>query len=98
MKKINTIVFSLLLLFLSLTACQQNRTVVRSGDPDEIPIGFMVQVGMDSAVFNMIDTALVHGTYPKIHSMLVAQAAIPPYLYDDLNMSTICKRMQCFRA
>ncbi|HEX2394250.1 MAG TPA: serine hydrolase [Bacteroidales bacterium] len=70
MKKTLTIWLILFLPF-GFTNCQQNKLTTKAAQ--EIPTGSMKQAGMDSILLRMIDTAVINGTYPNIHSLLIAR-------------------------
>jgi CubicO group peptidase (beta-lactamase class C family) len=64
----------LLVLLISLAGCgQQNRKPSITND-EGISIAPMAEVGIDSSVVNRIDTAIRNGTYPNIHSLLIARS------------------------
>ena len=62
-----------LLLFASLTSCTQQDKKQGVKNDDGIAIASMNEVGIDSTVIKKIDTAIRNGTYPNIHSLLVAR-------------------------
>jgi CubicO group peptidase (beta-lactamase class C family) len=73
MNKINSRLIFLSLVLFSLISCQQKTKITKGVDREDIPIGSMAQACMDSTVIRMIDTAVIHGTFPNIHSLLVSR-------------------------
>jgi len=63
----------LLLLSETLTSCSQEQKKQRPGNAEDIPIASMADVGIDSSGINKIDTSIRNGTYPNIHSLLIAR-------------------------
>lgn len=57
----------LLLVFIFLESCSAQT------NEEGIPVASMSAVGFDSATLNKIDTAVRNGTYPNIHSLLIAR-------------------------
>jgi CubicO group peptidase (beta-lactamase class C family) len=63
----------LLLLLICFESCfPQNKPQSKTNE-DGIRIASMADVGIDSNVINRIDTAIQNGTYPNIHSLLIAR-------------------------
>ena len=68
----NSFLYLSLLLFAFANCLEQTKK--QSTETDEgIPLASMADVSIDSAVINKIDTAVRNGTYPNIHSLLVAR-------------------------
>ena len=64
------------ILFISLVACKEHDKVpdtTNKVNEDGIRIGFLSDAGIDSFTINKIDTAIRNGTYPNIHSLLIAK-------------------------
>jgi len=70
-KKIQTVCFLLMILWSA--GCKHHKSVMQSEDQDLIQVGSMEQAGIDSAVIRRIDTLVKNGTYPNIHSLLLAR-------------------------
>jgi hypothetical protein len=69
---IKTSPFYLLVLLLFLASCMEQSK--KPGDTVEgITLTSMTDAGIDSSVINNIDTAVRNGTYPNIHSLLIAR-------------------------
>ncbi|WP_207514744.1 serine hydrolase domain-containing protein [Longitalea luteola] len=63
----------LLLLHGSIARAQQKtRSTFNSAD-DQLTMGQLTAVGFDSTIINKIDTAVANGTFPNIHSVLIAK-------------------------
>jgi len=65
------VLLSPLLIFFS-SCFQQNKAQSKTNE-DGIRIASMADVDIDSTVVNRMDTAIQHGTYPNIHSVLIAR-------------------------
>jgi CubicO group peptidase (beta-lactamase class C family) len=63
----------LLLLVFCLESCFQQNKAQSKTNEDGIRTASMAEVGIDSTVINRIDTAIQNGTYPNIHSLLIAR-------------------------
>lgn len=61
----------ILLLIFSLAACSRS-TIISKVDSD-LKTGTLERNGMDPSVINKADTAVSNGTFPNIHSLLVAR-------------------------
>ena len=61
---------SMLLVFFS-SCFQKIRKQVENGDG--IPVASMANSGIDSVALHKVDTAIRNGTYPNIHSLLIAR-------------------------
>jgi len=69
---IKTSPFYLLVLLLFLASCMEQSK--KPGETVEgITLTSMTDAGIDSSVINNIDTAVRNGTYPNIHSLLIAR-------------------------
>ena len=64
--------FYLLTLFF-FSSCDQQEKKQPAVNDEGFTIGSMVEVGIDSSIINKIDTAISKGTYPNIHSLLIAR-------------------------
>ena len=60
-----------ILFFFSNCAPQENNQ--RPENDEGITVASMADAGIDSTVINKIDTAITNGTYPNIHSLLIAR-------------------------
>jgi CubicO group peptidase (beta-lactamase class C family) len=63
-------------LFILLAGCKENNKAPVTADAaneEGIPIGTLIDAGIDSAIINKIDTAIRNGTYPNIHSLLITK-------------------------
>jgi CubicO group peptidase (beta-lactamase class C family) len=69
----------LLLLLLSFTSCLAQDKKQPVENEDGIPIASMADVGINSVVINKVDTAIRNGTYPNIHSLLIARNNVLVY-------------------
>ena len=63
---------TLFLLLICVESCQQNKAQSKTNE-EGIRTASMAEVGIDSTVVNRIDTAIQNGTYPNIHSVLIAR-------------------------
>jgi CubicO group peptidase (beta-lactamase class C family) len=63
----------LLFLIISLAGCGQQEKKPSTKNDEGILLASMHEVGIDSSVVNKIDTAIRNGTYPNIHSLLIAR-------------------------
>lgn len=72
MTKRNSFTLLLLLLICFESCFQQNKAQSKTNE-DGIRTASMADVGIDSTVINRIDTAIRNGTYPNIHSVLIAR-------------------------
>jgi CubicO group peptidase (beta-lactamase class C family) len=68
----NSPVLTLLFIMCFESCFQQNKAQPETNE-DGIRIASMAEVGIDSSVVNRIDTAIQNGTYPNIHSVLIAR-------------------------
>ena len=64
------ICFVLIFLHGSLVSCQQKIRIIKG---NEFTISSPSAVGIDPSFLNKIDTAVSHGTFPNIHSLLIAK-------------------------
>lgn len=64
--------FSLLAVFLFIN-CNQDEKSRSTKTEEGISIASMGDAGIDSTIMNKIDTAIANGTYPNIHSLLIAK-------------------------
>ena len=64
--------FYLLLLFLMI-GCSPDEKHEAVRIEEGITIASMADVGIDSTIVNKVDTAISNGTYPNIHSLLIAR-------------------------
>ncbi|HET9744328.1 MAG TPA: serine hydrolase [Chitinophagaceae bacterium] len=62
-----------LLYLFFFVSCNQGEKHEATNTEDGIRIASMTDAGMDSSVLNRIDTAITNGTYPNIHSLLIAR-------------------------
>src|SRR5688500_11741150 len=62
---------SALLLFLASCTQQDKQRPVVNGEA--IPVASIANSGIDSVALNKVDTAIRNGTYPNIHSLLIAR-------------------------
>src|SRR5258705_5402540 len=53
-------------------ACVHRDHSQPSANDEGIPVGSMEDAGLDSMTIKKIDTAIRNGTYPNIHSLLIA--------------------------
>lgn len=67
------IIVCLLLLLAVFTSCDQQKKKQTPGNVEDVPITSMAGVGIDSFAISKIDTAIRNGTYPNIHSLLIAR-------------------------
>jgi len=68
----NSFLYLSLFLFAFASCLEQNKK--QSPEIDEgIPFASMADVSIDSDVINKIDTAIRNGTYPNVHSLLIAR-------------------------
>jgi len=67
--------FMLLLCLLYLMSCSQ-KTAESLHDKDELIVASLREAGIDSTVINGVDTAVRNGTFPNIHSLLVAKDSL----------------------
>ena len=65
--------FYLPLLLLFLTSCRQQDKKQSVKTDESILLASITDAGIDSVVINNIDTAIRNGTYPNIHSLLIAR-------------------------
>ena len=70
--RIKSQLFYLLTLFL-FSSCDQQQKKQSAVNDEGIPVASMAEVGIDSSIINKIDTAISNGTYPNIHSLLIAR-------------------------
>ena len=63
----------LLLLLTCFESCFQQNNAQSKTNEDGIRTATMADVGIDSTVVNRIDTTIKNGTYPNIHSVLIAR-------------------------
>ncbi|HZI54530.1 MAG TPA: serine hydrolase, partial [Chitinophagaceae bacterium] len=68
----NSFLYLSLLLF-SFASCLQQNKKPSPGTDEGIPVASLSEAGIDSLVVNKIDTAIRNGTYPNIHSLLIAR-------------------------
>src|SRR5262245_34006428 len=71
--------FYLLFFILSLVSCAQPDKKQATVTDEGISIASMADAGIDSVVLNKIDGAIRNGTYPNIHSLLIARNNILVY-------------------
>jgi len=71
--KIKDRLFCLPLLLLSLTSCLQDDKKQLPETDEGILLTSMTDAGIDSVIISNIDTAIRNGTYPNIHSLLIAR-------------------------
>ena len=64
---------SLCLLLFSITGCNQATKISKNNNEEGIRSASLQEAGIDSALINKIDTAVSNGTFPNIHSLLIAQ-------------------------
>lgn len=69
---VKNLAFYVLLLFFFIT-CSQGEKHQATKIEEDISIGSMADEGIDSTIINKIDTAITNGTYPNIHSLLIAR-------------------------
>jgi CubicO group peptidase (beta-lactamase class C family) len=62
-----------LLLIPAASGCSTQNKKPPAENEDGIRIASMADAGIDSSVINKIDTAISNGTYPNIHSLLIAR-------------------------
>lgn len=60
-----------LLIFLTTCAQPDKRQTIKN--EEGIQLASLPDAGIDSVVINSVDTAIRHGTYPNIHSLLIAR-------------------------
>ncbi len=60
------------LLLLLLAACNQQDTQRKTGQVGDIPVS-AAESGFDTSLLNRVDSAISNGTYPNIHSLLIAR-------------------------
>src|SRR5688572_15805976 len=69
-----------LLIFLScllcLLSCSQKINDDFLHDEEDISVASLREAGVDSTIINGVDTAVSNGTYPNIHSLLVAKDSL----------------------
>ena len=70
--RIKSQLFYLLTLFF-FSNCDQQEEKQSAVNDEGIPVGSMAEVGIDSSIINKIDTAIINGTYPNIHSLLIVR-------------------------
>ncbi|TMI85291.1 MAG: serine hydrolase [Bacteroidetes bacterium] len=63
----------LLLLLVCFESCFQQSKAQSKTNEDGIRTASMTEVGIDSGIINRIDTTIQNGTYPNIHSLLIAR-------------------------
>ena len=67
-----SLVFYFTLIVLSAN-CQQSVKHSGKQDGDGIKTGSLAESGLDSTIIHRVDTAVANGTYPNIHSVLIAR-------------------------
>jgi CubicO group peptidase (beta-lactamase class C family) len=67
MKGLSLFIAAIVLIY----SCNQEQKA--GPNEDGITMGSMADAGIDSTIINKIDTAITNGTYPNIHSLLIAR-------------------------
>jgi len=65
--------FYLSALLLFLASCVQQDKKQAAEYSENIPVATMADAGIDSIAINKVDTVIRNGTYPNIHSLLIAR-------------------------